>query len=165
MHINYASLMFHRNCFLFTSDFAEFEGLQVQLWCFCDVQITVGRGVDVTYQLLSPSCPLMISRLHCTFKQTEDGSWTVTDKKVNEFLRLTLNMAPCVTFCRLYSIDKRDQWNHGRWYLYFIDCIFPYNVLCFQDILNYTVMLGLHTLSESWCGLIHFIDSSNLKKS
>ncbi|XP_042359360.1 E3 ubiquitin-protein ligase rnf8 isoform X1 [Plectropomus leopardus] len=48
---------------------------------FDNTEITVGRGVDVTHQLLSPTCPLMISRLHCTFKQREDGQWTVTDKK------------------------------------------------------------------------------------
>ncbi|CAI5684036.1 unnamed protein product [Oreochromis niloticus] len=53
-----------------------FENTEVQL-----ANITIGRGVDVTYQLLSPTCPLMISRLHCTFKQSEDGHWTVTDKK------------------------------------------------------------------------------------
>lgn len=53
---------------------------------FLTGQITIGRGMDVTYQLLSPSCPLMISRLHCTFKQREDGQWTVTDKKVSSFL-------------------------------------------------------------------------------
>ncbi|CAK6962732.1 E3 ubiquitin-protein ligase rnf8 isoform X1 [Scomber scombrus] len=46
-----------------------------------NTEITIGRGVDVTYQLFSPTCPLMISRLHCTFKQREDGQWTVTDKK------------------------------------------------------------------------------------
>ncbi|XP_074540783.1 E3 ubiquitin-protein ligase rnf8 isoform X4 [Halichoeres trimaculatus] len=46
-----------------------------------NTETTIGRGVDVTYQLLSPSCPLMISRLHCTFKQRDDGQWTVTDKK------------------------------------------------------------------------------------
>ncbi|XP_060947468.1 E3 ubiquitin-protein ligase rnf8 isoform X2 [Limanda limanda] len=46
-----------------------------------DTEVSIGRGVDVTYQLLSPSCPLMISRLHCTFTQREDGQWTVTDKK------------------------------------------------------------------------------------
>ncbi|KAM7367742.1 hypothetical protein PAMP_014021 [Pampus punctatissimus] len=46
-----------------------------------NTEISIGRGVDVTYQLLSPTCPLMISRLHCTFKQSEDGQWTVTDKK------------------------------------------------------------------------------------
>ncbi|KAM9840558.1 E3 ubiquitin-protein ligase rnf8 isoform 3-T3 [Aulostomus maculatus] len=46
-----------------------------------NTEITIGRGVDVTYQLLSPNCPLMISRLHCVLKQREDGSWTVTDRK------------------------------------------------------------------------------------
>ncbi|KAL3052327.1 hypothetical protein OYC64_004971 [Pagothenia borchgrevinki] len=48
---------------------------------FENTEITIGRGLDVTYQVLSPSCALMISRLHCTFKQREDGQWTVTDKK------------------------------------------------------------------------------------
>ncbi|XP_045917252.1 E3 ubiquitin-protein ligase rnf8 isoform X1 [Micropterus dolomieu] len=48
---------------------------------FDNTEITIGRGADVTYQLLSPSCPLMISRLHCTFKQRQDGQWTVTDMK------------------------------------------------------------------------------------
>lgn len=62
----------------------------VCLFVFLNVQNTVGRGVDVTYQLLSPSCPLMISRLHCTFRQSEDGQWAVTDKKVTMFL-----MEPC----------------------------------------------------------------------
>lgn len=57
---------------------------------FVAVQITVGRGLDVTYQLLSPSCPLMISRLHCTFRQRDDGQWTVTDKKV---VRLMISIA------------------------------------------------------------------------
>lgn len=48
---------------------------------FDNTEVTIGRGADVAYQLLSPSCPLMISRLHCTFKQREDGQWTVTDRK------------------------------------------------------------------------------------
>ncbi|KAM6954082.1 E3 ubiquitin-protein ligase rnf8 [Aplochiton taeniatus] len=48
---------------------------------FENTEVTVGRGLDVTYQLLSPSCPLMISRLHCVFKQNDDGEWTVTDKE------------------------------------------------------------------------------------
>lgn len=48
---------------------------------FENTEITIGRGVDVTYQLSSRSCPLMISRLHCVFKQKGDGEWTVTDKK------------------------------------------------------------------------------------
>ncbi|KAM4600535.1 E3 ubiquitin-protein ligase rnf8 isoform 2-T2 [Polymixia lowei] len=47
---------------------------------FDNTEIKIGRGLDVTYQLLSPSCPLMISRLHCIFKQREDGQWTVTDR-------------------------------------------------------------------------------------
>lgn len=48
---------------------------------FDNTEISIGRGMDVTYQLLSPSCPLMISRLHCVLKQRDDGQWTVTDKK------------------------------------------------------------------------------------
>ncbi|XP_014908606.1 E3 ubiquitin-protein ligase rnf8 isoform X1 [Poecilia latipinna] len=48
---------------------------------FENAEITVGRGVEVTHQLLSSTCPLMISRLHCSFRQKEDGQWTVTDKK------------------------------------------------------------------------------------
>ncbi|KAI3364191.1 hypothetical protein L3Q82_011005 [Scortum barcoo] len=47
-----------------------------------NTEVSIGRGVDVTYQLLSPSCPLMISRLHCTFRQRDDGQWTVIDKKL-----------------------------------------------------------------------------------
>ncbi|XP_077443173.1 E3 ubiquitin-protein ligase rnf8 [Stigmatopora argus] len=46
-----------------------------------NTEVTIGRSLDVTYQLLSPSCPLMISRLHCIFSQREDGQWTVTDNK------------------------------------------------------------------------------------
>ncbi|XP_061742794.1 E3 ubiquitin-protein ligase rnf8 isoform X2 [Nerophis ophidion] len=48
---------------------------------FEKTEVTIGRGLDVTYQLLSPNCPLMISRLHCIFSQKEDGQWTVTDNK------------------------------------------------------------------------------------
>ncbi|XP_034383995.1 E3 ubiquitin-protein ligase rnf8 isoform X1 [Cyclopterus lumpus] len=48
---------------------------------FENTEVTIGRGLEVTHQLLSPSCPLMISRLHCAVKQREDGQWTVTDKK------------------------------------------------------------------------------------
>ncbi|XP_019713361.1 E3 ubiquitin-protein ligase rnf8 isoform X2 [Hippocampus comes] len=46
-----------------------------------NTEVSIGRGFDVTYQLLSSSYPLMISRLHCTFSQREDGHWTVTDKE------------------------------------------------------------------------------------
>ncbi|XP_068609965.1 E3 ubiquitin-protein ligase rnf8 [Brachionichthys hirsutus] len=48
---------------------------------FENTEVTIGRGFDVTYQLLSPSCPLMISRLHCSLNRRGNGHWTVTDKK------------------------------------------------------------------------------------
>ncbi|XP_034283936.2 E3 ubiquitin-protein ligase RNF8 isoform X2 [Pantherophis guttatus] len=44
-------------------------------------QVTIGRGGGVTYQLTSKSCPLMISRNHCIFKQNANGQWTVMDNK------------------------------------------------------------------------------------
>lgn len=44
-------------------------------------EVTVGRGLGVTYQLLSKTCPLMVSRNHCVFKQDADGLWMVTDNK------------------------------------------------------------------------------------
>lgn len=42
-------------------------------------EVSLGRGLGVTYQLVSTLCPLMISRTHCTFRQNADGQWTVTD--------------------------------------------------------------------------------------
>lgn len=39
----------------------------------------MGRGLGVTYQLVSTLCPLMISRTHCIFRQNAEGQWTVTD--------------------------------------------------------------------------------------
>ncbi|XP_036438100.1 E3 ubiquitin-protein ligase rnf8 isoform X1 [Colossoma macropomum] len=44
-------------------------------------EVTIGRGLNVTHQILSVSCPLMISRNHCMLKQREDGQWTVTDNE------------------------------------------------------------------------------------
>ncbi|KAM6432957.1 E3 ubiquitin-protein ligase RNF8 isoform 1-T1 [Rhynochetos jubatus] len=44
-------------------------------------QVTIGRGLDITYQLVSKTCPLMISRKHCIFQQNADGQWTVKDNK------------------------------------------------------------------------------------
>ncbi|XP_043076273.1 E3 ubiquitin-protein ligase rnf8 isoform X2 [Puntigrus tetrazona] len=44
-------------------------------------EVSVGRGLNVTHQILSTSCPLMISRIHCLFKKNDDGEWTVTDNK------------------------------------------------------------------------------------
>ncbi|KFU84718.1 E3 ubiquitin-protein ligase RNF8, partial [Chaetura pelagica] len=43
--------------------------------------VTIGRGLDLTYQLLSKTCPLMISRKHCVFQQNAEGQWTVKDNK------------------------------------------------------------------------------------
>ncbi|NXG67578.1 RNF8 ligase, partial [Hemiprocne comata] len=43
--------------------------------------VTLGRGLDLTYQLLSKTCPLMISRKHCVFQQNAEGQWTVKDNK------------------------------------------------------------------------------------
>ncbi|XP_069744123.1 E3 ubiquitin-protein ligase rnf8 [Narcine bancroftii] len=44
-------------------------------------QVTLGRGLGVTYQLLAKSCPLMISRNHCSFFLTSDGVCTVSDNQ------------------------------------------------------------------------------------
>ncbi|NWT81745.1 RNF8 ligase, partial [Lanius ludovicianus] len=44
-------------------------------------QVTIGRGLDITYQLVSKTCPLMISRKHCVFQQNAEGQWTVKDNK------------------------------------------------------------------------------------
>ncbi|XP_064270653.1 E3 ubiquitin-protein ligase RNF8 isoform X2 [Passer domesticus] len=44
-------------------------------------QVTIGRGLDITYQLVSKTCPLMISRKHCVFQQNAEGQWTVQDNK------------------------------------------------------------------------------------
>lgn len=41
---------------------------------------SLGRGVGVSCQLMSTTCPLMISRLHCVFSLKE-GQWIVTDNK------------------------------------------------------------------------------------
>ncbi|KGL89522.1 E3 ubiquitin-protein ligase RNF8, partial [Charadrius vociferus] len=43
--------------------------------------VTIGRGLDLTYQLVSKTCPLMISRMHCVFQQNAEGQWTVKDNK------------------------------------------------------------------------------------
>lgn len=42
-------------------------------------EVSLGRGLGVTYQLVSTLCPLMISRTHCIFRQNAEGQWTVTD--------------------------------------------------------------------------------------
>ncbi|XP_068795635.1 E3 ubiquitin-protein ligase RNF8 isoform X2 [Struthio camelus] len=44
-------------------------------------EVSIGRGLDLTYQLVSKTCPLMISRKHCVFQQNAEGQWTVKDNK------------------------------------------------------------------------------------
>lgn len=69
-------------------------------------EVTLGRGVDVTYQLLSPTCPLMISRLHCSFKQREDGKWTVTDRKSMNGVYVNSNRLPS---CEAHVVRPGDS--------------------------------------------------------
>uniref|UniRef100_A0A8C3MXQ1 E3 ubiquitin-protein ligase CHFR n=2 Tax=Geospiza parvula TaxID=87175 RepID=A0A8C3MXQ1_GEOPR len=70
------------------------RGVPCQAWCLRRVgasgdwllleagtQVTIGRGLDITYQLVSKTCPLMISRKHCVFQQNAEGQWTVKDNK------------------------------------------------------------------------------------
>ncbi|NWV85380.1 RNF8 ligase, partial [Dasyornis broadbenti] len=70
------------------------RGVPRLAWCLrrvgasCDwllleagTQVTIGRGLDITYQLVSKTCPLMISRKHCVFQQNAEGQWTVKDNK------------------------------------------------------------------------------------
>ncbi|XP_033633523.1 E3 ubiquitin-protein ligase RNF8-like [Asterias rubens] len=44
-------------------------------------EVTIGRGLDVTVQLLSRRNQLMLSRKHAIFKETENGNWAVIDNK------------------------------------------------------------------------------------
>nr|XP_023655522.1 E3 ubiquitin-protein ligase RNF8 isoform X1 [Paramormyrops kingsleyae] len=99
------SLVFFCQCFEHDVDVMEQEGVSKppaaesssstdkEIWCLKrvgknaewlrlpeDTEVTLGRGLNVTYQIYSSTCPLMISRKHCLFKQNDDGQWTVTDK-------------------------------------------------------------------------------------
>ncbi|XP_069811362.1 E3 ubiquitin-protein ligase RNF8 isoform X4 [Dendropsophus ebraccatus] len=42
-------------------------------------EVSLGRGLGVTYQLVSSVSPLMISRTHCVLRQNGEGQWTITD--------------------------------------------------------------------------------------
>ncbi|XP_027627688.1 E3 ubiquitin-protein ligase RNF8 [Tupaia chinensis] len=53
----------------------------VSLTLLLSSQVTIGRGLGVTYQLVSKICPLMISRSHCVLKQNPEGQWTIMDNK------------------------------------------------------------------------------------
>uniref|UniRef100_A0A6J0SWH9 E3 ubiquitin-protein ligase CHFR n=1 Tax=Pogona vitticeps TaxID=103695 RepID=A0A6J0SWH9_9SAUR len=93
------------------------EGSDV-IWCLVRVgmkgewllledgsEITIGRGAGVTYQLMSKSCPLMISRNHCVFKQNTDGQWTVTDNKSLNGVWLNCER---IDTSRAYSLQEGD---------------------------------------------------------
>nr|XP_020640742.1 E3 ubiquitin-protein ligase RNF8 isoform X1 [Pogona vitticeps] len=93
------------------------EGSDV-IWCLVRVgmkgewllledgsEVTIGRGAGVTYQLMSKSCPLMISRNHCVFKQNTDGQWTVTDNKSLNGVWLNCER---IDTSRAYSLQEGD---------------------------------------------------------
>ncbi|XP_078503501.1 E3 ubiquitin-protein ligase RNF8 isoform X2 [Lissotriton helveticus] len=46
-----------------------------------NTEVTIGRGLGLSYQLVSNKCPLMISRTHCFLRQNEEGHWTIIDNK------------------------------------------------------------------------------------
>uniref|UniRef100_A0A452IW57 Ring finger protein 8 n=1 Tax=Gopherus agassizii TaxID=38772 RepID=A0A452IW57_9SAUR len=65
-----------------------------------------GRGFGLTYQLISKTCPLMISRYHCVFKQNAQGQWTVTDNKSLNGVWLNKERLDPL---KAYPIGERDQ--------------------------------------------------------
>uniref|UniRef100_A0A8C9IEZ5 E3 ubiquitin-protein ligase RNF8 n=1 Tax=Piliocolobus tephrosceles TaxID=591936 RepID=A0A8C9IEZ5_9PRIM len=69
------------------------------------LEVTVGRGFGVTYQLVSKICPLMISRNHCVLKQNPEGQWTIMDNK--SLNGVWLNRARLEPL-RVYSIHQGD---------------------------------------------------------
>ncbi|XP_028858781.1 E3 ubiquitin-protein ligase rnf8 isoform X2 [Denticeps clupeoides] len=64
-------------------------------------EVTIGRAMNVTYQILSDSCPLMISRTHCTLKQKANSQWTVTDNKSLNGVWVNRNRLPAGSQCPL----------------------------------------------------------------
>lgn len=66
---------------------------------------SVGRGVVVNYQLLSASCPLMISRLHCLF-YSNSGQWTVLDNKTPNGVWVNGKRIPALENCPLALGDS-----------------------------------------------------------
>ncbi|XP_006882227.1 PREDICTED: E3 ubiquitin-protein ligase RNF8 [Elephantulus edwardii] len=69
-------------------------------------EVTIGRGFGVTYQLLSKSCPLMISRNHCVLKQDAEGQWTIMD---NQSLNGVWLNKERLEPLKVYSIHKGDH--------------------------------------------------------
>lgn len=73
---------------------------------FEDSEVSVGRGLNVTHQILSSSCPLMISRIHCVFKLNEGRQWTVTDNKSLNGVWVNGKRIPPSTPCILHQSDS-----------------------------------------------------------
>ncbi|XP_006860640.1 PREDICTED: E3 ubiquitin-protein ligase RNF8 [Chrysochloris asiatica] len=69
-------------------------------------EVTIGRGFGVTYQLVSKSCPLMISRNHCVLKQNAEGHWTIMDNKSLNGVWLNRERLEPL---KIYSIQKGDH--------------------------------------------------------
>ncbi|XP_062953256.1 E3 ubiquitin-protein ligase RNF8 isoform X3 [Cynocephalus volans] len=69
-------------------------------------EVTVGRGFGVTYQLVSKTCPLMISRNHCVLKQNPEGQWTIIDNKSLNGVWLNRERLEPL---KVYSIHKGDH--------------------------------------------------------
>ncbi|XP_059501698.1 E3 ubiquitin-protein ligase rnf8 [Stegostoma tigrinum] len=57
------------------------EGERVQLEGRQGAEVTMGRGLGVTHRILARSCPLMVSRNHCTFRLTSEGHCLVIDNQ------------------------------------------------------------------------------------
>lgn len=79
-------------------------------------EISVGRGMDVSIQLLAPHNNLFLSRKHCIFKQTEDGSWTVMDNKSVNGVHINGIKIPTMVPTTLKDGDKLElgQANKGE---------------------------------------------------
>eukprot|EP00057_Strongylocentrotus_purpuratus_P032613 XP_788216.3 PREDICTED: E3 ubiquitin-protein ligase RNF8 isoform X1 [Strongylocentrotus purpuratus] len=79
-------------------------------------EITVGRGMDVSIQLLASQNNLFLSRKHCTFKQLEEGSWTVIDNRSLNGVRINDSRIAPMEPATLRNGDKLElgQANKGQ---------------------------------------------------
>ncbi|XP_023589915.1 E3 ubiquitin-protein ligase RNF8 isoform X1 [Trichechus manatus latirostris] len=68
-------------------------------------EVTIGRGFGVTYQLVSKSCPLMISRNHCVLKQNAEGQWTIMDNKSLNGVWLNRERLEPLRVCSIHKGD------------------------------------------------------------
>nr|XP_023401910.1 E3 ubiquitin-protein ligase RNF8 [Loxodonta africana] len=68
-------------------------------------EVTIGRGFGVTYQLVSKSCPLMISRNHCVLKQNAEGQWTIMDNKSLNGVWLNRERLEPLKVCSIHKGD------------------------------------------------------------